>query len=125
MLALIVVVVILVAAIAIYMRPVEDPDIIFFYSTTCPACVAFKPVWDDTEPVLRKKGYKIALAETGKADALFEKYHVEAVPTIIFLQKSADGKVVANAYAGARTKGDIVSAAEAVIKNGMQIQGSA
>ncbi|ARA72177.1 hypothetical protein BNJ_00357 [Kaumoebavirus] len=99
------------------MIPTEDPDIIFFYSDTCPACVAFKPVWEDTEPVLLKKGYKIVRAATGKAEALFEKYKVEAVPTVIFLQKDAEGKVTkALVYEGARTKGDIVSFAETNLK---------
>lgn len=68
----------------------EEPTVVMFWAGWCPFCRRFKPVFD---AYAAKRDGRFAIVRVDDEDnPLWEKYHVDVVPSIAFFQA---GKLVA------------------------------
>jgi thiol-disulfide isomerase/thioredoxin len=107
------VVVILILALFVWMKEhpktsKTKPDrVVLFFRPTCPACVAFKPTWDDVVKSMPHQKFEEVDTDKPGSDAR-EKYYgvdITSVPTMFLVT----GKVVTK-YEGSRSKSALMAA---------------
>jgi thiol-disulfide isomerase/thioredoxin len=70
--------------------------LLFFYMTSCPHCVDFKPIWNDFVEESKQEKYMSKLCITdisAENETTLSKYGVSSFPTVLFIKP--DGSSVA------------------------------
>lgn len=78
-----------------YKRMIEEQKtfIVYYYFDSCPDCLEFKPILNDTLLDLDIKIYSYdTMMEGNNKNDIFDKIDLNMVPTIIFYKKGAEEK---------------------------------
>jgi len=87
--------------------PTSPDRVVLFFRPSCPACKAFKPVWDDVVASMPKQKFEEVDTDKPGSDAREKYYGVkfETVPAVFLIKNG-----VATKYNGARTKEALMAA---------------
>jgi thioredoxin-like negative regulator of GroEL len=74
-----------------WFRPQDNYKLLYFYKPTCPACVAFKPIWESITKQLQRNCIPKEIDTTTKEGSSYsDNFEIKAVPTLILLAPNGE-----------------------------------